>query len=62
MYAVVYPHQRRRVTAKRVLKELESAKVLPVRVLNKSLHHRLVGLLVHMLQVVQSYHQPLLHR
>jgi hypothetical protein len=37
---------------------LFSAEVLPVGILHPTIHHRLVGFIEGMLQVVQAHHQP----
>lgn len=41
-----------------MLKELETAKVLPVRILQKMINDRFIALVEGMLQVVQSNDQP----
>ena len=40
-----------------MLEILITTKILPVGILQKSLHHRLVTLVVGILQIMQSYHQ-----
>lgn len=41
-----------------MLEKLKAAKILPVRVLNPSLDRFFVGQVVHVLQIMQTHHQP----
>jgi hypothetical protein len=50
--------QGRGIQGQLVLKVLETAEVLPIGVLQKTINHRLITLIESMLQVVQSNHQP----
>ena len=50
-------HHRRRSNGQFMLKVIEAAKILSIRILQKSGHYRFVTLVVGVFQVMQSYNQ-----